>query len=278
MSEANDPLVSVCCITYNHGLYISQAIEGFLMQKTNFPFEIVIGEDKSQDDTRNICIQYAARYPDRIRLLHREHNLGMLPNFFDTLKSCHGKFIALCEGDDYWTDPYKLQKQVDFLEANPDCSLCFHATEYIFNDTQQSFIYRPGRIPKDSKFDMKHAILAGGGMMATNSMMFPREYTLERPKWVDKAPVGDLPLMLLLASKGRIGYLDEVMGVYRVHAANAWSSTMSDSKKRSQHYRGILKMWDEFDEWSHKNYHNEVVRKKLKNRWNYFKGKLRTAL
>src|SRR6516164_8232942 len=117
--------VSVFMITYNHGKYISEAIESIVSQKTNFEFELVIGEDCGPDDTRAICEQYAAKYPDIINLLPSDKNYGPMGNTIRVMYACTGKYVALCEGDDYWTDPYKLQKQVDFLEANPDFSICF---------------------------------------------------------------------------------------------------------------------------------------------------------
>src|SRR5215831_15832736 len=118
-------ILSVCVITYNHEEYIAEALEGVLKQVTDFPFEVVIGEDKSADRTREICESYAAKYP-QIRILPPEENMGMMKNFWRTWKACQGKYIAYLEGDDYWTDPLKLQKQVDFLEANPGYSTCFH--------------------------------------------------------------------------------------------------------------------------------------------------------
>ncbi len=116
-------LVSICIITYNHEKYISKAIESILMQKTDFSFDIVIGEDFSTDRTKEILIQYKRKNPEKIHLLLHTHNIGSLQNFILTLTSCRGKYIAILEGDDYWTDPCKLQKQVDFLEANPEYGL-----------------------------------------------------------------------------------------------------------------------------------------------------------
>lgn len=112
------PLVSVWMITYNHEKFIAQAIDSVIMQKTNFDYEIVIGEDCSTDRTREIVLEYKAKHPDKFKLLLQEKNVGMMQNFIVTLKTCNGKYIALLEGDDYWTDPLKLQKQVDFLQAN----------------------------------------------------------------------------------------------------------------------------------------------------------------
>jgi len=279
------PTVSVHVITYQHVNYIEDCLKGILMQKTNFPIEIVIGEDESEDGTREICKKYAEEYPNKIRLFLRDRNKSVLKEngqttYFNgklTLKTCRGKYIALCEGDDYWTDPLKLQKQVDFLEKNPDCSLCFHASKSIRNNNPENYsIHKPKKLPADNKFEMKHAILGGGGFMATNSMLFFKEYIEERPEWMNEAPVGDLPLMLLLASKGKIGYIDDVMSVYRVmSSASAWSASMQNRARRKKHHCAILKMWTGFDNWTGKKYHRFVVRKKMKNKWNYYKWQIK---
>jgi len=117
------PVVSVYMITYNHESYIAQAIEGIMMQQTDFPIELVIGEDCSTDRTREICLEYQDKYPEIIRLLLPEKNIGIYKNSKSTFIECKGKYIAICEGDDYWTDPLKLQKQVYFLETRPDFAL-----------------------------------------------------------------------------------------------------------------------------------------------------------
>jgi glycosyltransferase involved in cell wall biosynthesis len=267
--------VSVCVITYNHEKYIRQCIQGIVDQITDFDIEVIIGEDCSTDDTRTVICEFKEKYPNTVNPIFRNKNIGAISNFYDVLRVASGKYIALCEGDDYWTDPLKLQKQVDFLEANEDCSLCFHATEFVYaNNPKKNFIHRPKRTPKDFKFEMKHAILGGGGFMATNSMFFKKECLNERPEWMDKAPVGDLPLMLLLASQGKIGYIDEIMAAYRVMTENSWSSAMQDQLKKKKNHYAILKTWDDFDIWSEKKYHQFVIRKKLKNKWIYLKSKL----
>jgi len=274
-----EPEVSICCITYNHGKYLRNAIESFLMQKTTFPFEILIHDDASTDGTSGIIREYEKKYPDLIKPIYQTENQysqGKSISATYQFPRAKGKYIALCEGDDYWTDPQKLQKQVDYLEANQNCALCFHATEFVYeNNPEKNFIYRPKKIPKDCKFEMKHVILGGGGFMATNSMFFKKECLHERADWMENAPVGDIPLMLLLASQGEIGYIDEIMGAYRVMTENSWSSAMQDQLKKKKHHYAILKMWDDFDIWSNKKYHQFVVRKKLKNKWNYFRDSIR---
>lgn len=120
------PLVSVRTVTYNHEKYIAQCLEGILMQRTNFPFELVIGEDCSTDRTREIVLAYENKYPDKIRAIVSERNVGVAQNALRVMRACQGKYHAFCEGDDYWIDPLKLQKQVYFMEAHQDVTMCFH--------------------------------------------------------------------------------------------------------------------------------------------------------
>jgi glycosyltransferase involved in cell wall biosynthesis len=134
----NNIIVSVCMITYNHDAYIRQAIEGVLLQECNFRVELIIGEDCSTDNTAKIIQSYAIKFPQKIKVRYNRPNLGMIPNFIKTLQECTGKYIAICEGDDYWTDPYKLQKQVDFLEANKEYGLVFSRFEAYHENSKQS--------------------------------------------------------------------------------------------------------------------------------------------
>jgi glycosyltransferase involved in cell wall biosynthesis len=253
------------------------------MQKTTFPFEILIHDDASTDGTVGIIRDYERKYPDLIKPIYQienQYSQGRTISATYQFPRAKGKYIALCEGDDYWTDPLKLQKQVDFLEVNEDCSLCFHSAEFIYakNPEKKISYIDLSEYRKILNFEMKHAILGGGGFMATNSMLFHREYILERPKWMDEAPVGDSPLMLFLASKGKMGFIDDVMSVYRVMTPNSWGSTMRDRQKSKKHHFAILKMWDDFDNWSNKKYHQFVVRKKLKNKLNYLIRSFRNIL
>ena len=273
--DKKDVLVSICCVTYNHINYISDAINGFLMQKTTFPFEILIHDDASTDGTASIIKEYESKYFEIIKPIYQKENQysqGRTISPVYQFPRANGKYIALCEGDDYWTDQYKLQKQVDFLEANPDCSLCFHASEHIYeNKPSLNYIHRPGLIPRNNKFSIKHAIIGGGSLMTTNSMVFKREYLNDIPEWFSNAPIGDSPLMLLLASSGDIGYLDEVMSVYRKMSGNSWSNSMKIKEKRKKHRQAMLKMWDDFDEWSEYKYHKYVTIKKHINKYIIFR-------
>jgi len=219
-------VVSICCITYNQEKYIADAIESFLMQKTNFKFEIIIHDDASTDNTANIVREYAKMYPELIRpILQTENQYSKGLKMFKAYvyPSVKGKYVALNEGDDYWLDPNKLQKQVDYMEAHSECSLCVHATKNITADNKP--LHHHVRPHVGNKiFDANEVILGGGGLFATNSILFPTKYTLTIPDFVENAPVGDYPLVIYLALMGSVYYIDEFMSAYRTGVAGSWSS------------------------------------------------------
>lgn len=252
-------LVTIRCLAYNHEAYIHQCLEGFVMQKTNFRFEAIVHDDASTDSTAVIIREYANKYPDIIKPIFETENQyskhdGSLRRIMNT--HIRGKYVAICEGDDYWTDPLKLQKQVDFMESHSDYSLCFHATNCIYAHSNFSYII----IKKErADFSIEDLILGGGGFMATNSMFYKAEFVKEAPSWMLEAPVGDLPLMLLLGTKGKVRYIDEIMSVYRV-SSGGWTSTVGkDVRKIKKYYYRLYVMFDDFDRWSDLKYHKWVV-------------------
>ena len=222
--------VSVCIQTYNHEPFIAQALDSVLTQETDFDYEIILGEDESQDGTREICIEYARRYPDRIRLFLRSRKdviyvdgrpTGRF-NLVENLKAASGDYIALLEGDDYWTDPLKLQKQVEFLGAHPECAICFHGYTVSFEDGSRP----PYVAPPPPKSITSLEDLLVWDFIGTLTVMFRRRATQELPDWYYELPMGDWPLHILNAQHGDIGYIDSVMAVYRVHDAGvlrSWS-------------------------------------------------------
>lgn len=213
-------LVSVLVLVYNHEICLKDALDGILMQKTNFDYEIVVGEDCSTDNSRKILIDYSERYQNKFKLLLPEKNIGAMANQLATMNACIGKYIAICEGDDYWTDPYKLQKQVDFLEANEDFSICFHNVQVKHDDDSfDSYLYC-GENQKDVS---SYLDLAYENYIPTCSCLFRNNLTRQLDFLTD-LKIGDWVLHILNAQTGKIKYLSDVMGVYRIHGQSYWSS------------------------------------------------------
>jgi len=219
--KKHDPLVSICCVTYNHRRFISEAIEGFLMQRTNFEIEIVIGDDCSTDGTQEILLNYKKKYPEKFHLICRDKNIGPNKNFADTLKRCKGKYIALCEGDDYWTDPYKLQKQVSFLENNPDYVICYN--DSIVVDENNNLI-KNSRLPEQFKRDFNSHELIKGYWILTLTMCFHNVIDYF-PKEYFQVKNGDIFLTSLLGHYGKGKYMPNIkLSVYREHSTSTWCS------------------------------------------------------
>jgi len=222
-SPNKDVMVSICCITYNHEKFIKQTLDSFLMQQTTFPFEIVIHDDASTDNTANIIREYTEKYPAIFNPLLQTENQrskyksGMNPRF--NFPRCKGKYIALCEGDDYWVDPLKLKKQVDFLEDNPDFNICFHNTSK-WKDGQLSGIksYPPTR-----KQNITFIDLLKGDYVETCSGVF--RFNRENHTTL-KEVMGDSVLFLSCLENDKKGhYINENMAVYRIHEGGIWSLT-----------------------------------------------------
>ena len=260
------PLVSVFVITYQHGPYISDCLDSILSQETNFDYEIVVGEDDSTDGTREICKRYAEKHQDKIRLFLRDRSQSVVR--FDnriihinnklTFSSCRGRYIAICEGDDYWTDSRKLQKQFDFIVDNKDCSFVFHAVEQINMRTGKRLIRRPRHVSDDNKLSIRDMIF-GSSAVASNSIFYRKEYMSEYPDWMLLSPVGDLALKLMMAYKGNVGYIDEVLSAYRMFVPGSWSDIMLDNKMRRNHNVGVVRMFRGFDKWTAYKYHKLIV-------------------
>lgn len=227
--DISNPVVSICCITYNHEQYISEAINSFLMQETNFPFEIVIGEDCSTDNTRKIVEKYKEMYPNIIKLIVSENNVGAQANLQRTMEACIGEYIAGCEGDDYWTDKNKLQIQKDFLENNKNISLVFTPAKQI-QDGKKDFIRNEYNIKQIGKIDTAWVIKKGGGFYPSCSVMIRKELFDNLPNWFYKHSTGDYPLAILASLKGKIAYLNECTSVYRSQPNSVSHIKESDEK------------------------------------------------
>ncbi len=214
-----NPLLSICCITYNHEQFIGQAIESFLMQECNFEFEIVLGEDCSTDKTREILLDYAGKFPDKIKLVLPEHNLGPAGNFINTFKNCSGKYIAFCEGDDYWTDKNKLQFQVDFLVHNPDFSTCFHTVYELRNAKLKLSEVEYSK--NDGIYSLEDFALRS--FIFTLSIVFRNNLKSEFPVWFKECALPDFALHMLNGQFGKFKGFNKPMAVYRRHDGGVFS-------------------------------------------------------
>ena len=201
--------VSVCMISFNHGKFISQAIESILSQETDFPIEIVIGDDCSSDDTPHICAEYARR-DSRIKVLPRERNLGVMPNFADVLSACKGQYIAVCEGDDYWTDIRKLAKQVAFLDSHEEYAGVAHQADVIID----------GRFERKFKLGVPETLttadLTTGRQFHTASVLF-RCQVVSLFCGAPRVISCDRLLNFCISFIGKIYYSEESMCTYRLH-------------------------------------------------------------
>lgn len=260
-----DVLVSISCITYNHEKYIGDAIDSFLMQKTNFKYEILIHDDASTDQTAKIIREYEREYPQLIRPIYQkinQYSKGINVDLFN-IERAKGKYIAICEGDDYWTDPYKLQKQVDYMESHPECSLCVHGGFVVSTEKIVKYQNRPNKGSKIYKVD--EVIKGDGGLFLTNSMLYPKVLSDNRPTFLENAPVGDYPLVINLALLGTVYYMDELMSAYRVGVQGSWTEmNVLNTNKKKQHFEEIAKMLNELNQYT--NYQYEEVITWTKNR------------
>lgn len=224
-SSGNKPMVSIAMLAYNHEKYIGQALDSILMQKTTFSYEIVVGEDCSLDNTRKILLKYKEKYPDKIRLILHEKNIGMHKNVNALLRQCNGKYCANCEGDDYWTDPYKLQKQIDFLEKHPEYIGTAHKIEVVDINGKPKKGFNMNMYCQDTIYTIRHA--ERGILPGQYSSCVYRNILIEDPFAMNlvancKAN-GDAKMSLYLALNGDIYCFDEVMSHYR------WVTTEGDS-------------------------------------------------
>lgn len=234
MNTRPEIMVSVCCITYNHEQYIAAALDSFLMQQTSFEFEILVGEDCSKDGTRAVIQEYVDRYPGRIRLVHHEANIGAIRNQVDVITKSKGRYIALCDGDDFWTDQRKLQKQVDFLEANPEYVICCHHTKVI--NEHDEIVYLKEK-PVSMEFDYQDVLLGKREETRICSLMIRNIDAVrsvgQQAWYFDTYGTDTLFKLYALASTGKkIFVLPDVMACYRLHTGGIWSMIDSRIRKR----------------------------------------------
>ncbi len=227
--------VAVVCLTCNHEDYIAQALEGFLSQETTFSFEVVVADDCSHDATREILAEYAEANPGRIKVLLPEQKQGAERNLIAACNMVQATYIALCDGDDYWTDALKLQKQYDYMQANPDMRACFHDTEIVQEGQTEWFLAQDYANTSDGKlrwstghrkFAKKDAYSIEDyipcGFVHSSSMFFRWDRNLKIPDWYYSHILGDYTLWILQVGRGRFGFIDETMSVYRRRGNSAY--------------------------------------------------------
>lgn len=254
-------LLSVCMVSYNQEAYIREALDSVLMQKTNFKYEVIISDDCSKDNTLDILTEYKNKYPNIVKVVTGEKNLGYPNNQRRSLENAKGKYIALCDGDDYWTDAYKLQKQVDYLESHPECAICFHNVMHIYDGTTSGrSLLNPLDFPSALTTE---DVISRKWFLATNSEVFRRDY-LFFPEWWDSVLHIDYVLNLLVSFKGNLHYMPDVMSVYRhtsisvnvQHNDGEWGYMLFHSKTMKTILEKVLEI-------SEKNY-QDLIKQKIK--------------
>ena len=237
-------MVSVICNAYNHEKYIRDALEGFVKQKTSFKFEVLIHDDASTDGTVDIIREYEKNYPDIIKPIYQTENQYSKRIHITTthqMPRVKGKYIAVCEGDDYWTDPYKLQKQFDVMEKHPEIDVCAHTATMVEANTKNVIKYiRPSK--KNTVIPAKRVIGGGGGFVATNSLFYRAEINKNIPEF-RKYLMLDYTLQIHSSLRGGMLYIKDCMAAYRYMSDGSWTVRVASQKDRNiEHTKKLLKM------------------------------------
>ena len=229
--DYDDVMVSIKCMVFNHEVFLRDCLEGIISQKTSFKFEAIVHDDCSTDGSADIIREYAEKYPDIIKPILEEENLfskhdGSIYQVLST--HSHGKYIAICEGDDYWIDPYKLQKQVDFLEQHSDYSMCCSRAKS-YSQLENCFKSDVACYNKNQMMNPKDIIRKGGLFIASCSIVYRNSIRDSYPDYCLLCHVGDYPLQIFCAMKGKCYYFNEAMSVYRVDNPSSWVGMQNQS-------------------------------------------------
>jgi glycosyltransferase involved in cell wall biosynthesis len=224
---SSDIKVSVCVISYNHEKYIAQCLDSILMQECSFAFEVVIRDDCSQDQTLKIIKSYQERYPEVIRLIDAEKNIGANSNLLTVFENSHGKYIAICEGDDYWIENTKLQKQLDLMEAREDLTFVSHACRLHDQTGLASIDHLKGI--GTTEVTCNDVLSISGQFAPTASYMFKRNVVSGLPWWFKEAPVGDFFIEMYGIAAGKGVHINIALSAYRVFSENSWSTRNNEN-------------------------------------------------
>ena len=263
--------VSVYCMAYNHEKYIRSALEGFVNQKTTFDYEVFVHDDASTDNTASIIREYAERYPQIIKPIYQvenQHSKGINKFRAFILPHATGEYIASCEGDDYWIDETKLQRQVDFLDNHPEYSACVHNSYKLDMRTQEKNVMFAAL---DYDIQVYNALEGIATCYQTASLMYRRKYADNRPQFyynASKNGFGDYPQAIFLALNGPIRYLGQTMSVYRFGTESSWTTrNRKDMHKSALHYQYVSQMLREVNEYTNGLYVDQIEKLILKNNY-----------
>ena len=259
--DPEQPVVTVKMLAYNHEKYIEEAIDSVLMQETDFPFEIVIHDDCSTDSTAAIIRRYEEKFPTIVRPIYRTENHyskrdGTIPVLIDQMT--RGTYIALCEGDDFWTDPTKLQRQCDVLRSHPDYPICFHSVDQRYaSDMKTEYAVVPStksRLSKEGVVTLQLYLDYRGYPFQTSCYMFRndlyRDYLYNKPDFAKCINIGDRPLCMYLLTKGNGYFIERTMSCYRRFAPGSWSAkTHNKTDKKTTYLKSLITMMERFSEY-----------------------------
>ena len=263
-------MVSICCLVYNHEKYLRKCLDGFLMQKTNFKFEVLIHDDASTDNSVQIIREYQEKYPDIIKPIYQTENQyskGVKITMQYQFSRAKGKYIALCEGDDYWTDASKLQLQYECMEKNLDCSVCVHNVVKMneegisINEKFPPLKYSEGIM--ENEVYLNDELVGVGWIFQTASYFFRnsdiQQFCKEKPEFYMESTVGDLPFMLYAITKGKIYYIDRDMANYRMNSC--FSVTKENSNNTDswiKYAKGQIKSLNAYDQYTNYKFHHNI--------------------
>lgn len=263
--NSDEILVSISCVTYNHAPYIARALDSYLMQKTNFKFEILVYDDASTDQTQEIIREYEQRYPDIIKPYYQTENQYSQGKYnvegFFNYPRARGRYIAMSDGDDYWTDEKKLQLQVDYMEAHPECAMCLHSARI---ETQEKAVQSMEIRPyKKSRLIPAEEVIDKPFNYPTASLLFRTEYTRDLQEYYYVSPVGDIPIQIHMAAKGTVYYMDRKMSVYQQGVSVSWSALMKQGDYKEnliRHHNAMKVMYRGFSRETGGKYDHAIER------------------
>lgn len=268
--NANNILVSVLCTAFNHGKYIRRCLEGFVAQKTDFRFEIIVHDDASTDDTADIIREFESRYPDLIRPIYQTVNqysqkISIMREHI--MPRVQGRFVALCEGDDFWVDESKLQQQVNAMLAHPECRMCTHRVAEVLEDGTPDGTLFPASSVAQGVLDSRTFLEIGQYYsFHTSSYFFHtedyREYIFNPPEFVRKSTVGDEAHLMYFGQLGPVFYIDRVMSHYRRGVAGSWTARQrASTEKALLHPKRMVETFRSFDLYTGGRFHDLMVRR-----------------